>query len=267
MKRIGVIGCGNMGTALIMGMIKSRFIAPRGIIAWDPDSRKLKQPARSLGIRAARSNLDLVEKSRVILLAVKPQQMEEVLKEIRPHLGRSQLLISIAAGISTRWIEKRIGKAVPVIRVMPNTPALIRSGISAIAPGRFATAAMIRTAKGIFQGVGEVVEVQERLMNAVTAVSGSGPAYFFFLMEQMIEAGVRLGLSKEVARRLVLAIAQGAAKLAVSSGETPALLRARVTSKGGTTEAAFKVFTRARLAKTIQAGIQAAAARAKKLGG
>ena len=266
MKRIGVIGCGNMGTALIQGMIKSRFTSPIGIIAWDEDSGKLKRMVRSLGIRAARSNPDLVEKSRVVLLAVKPQQMEEVLKEIRPHLGKRPLLVSIAAGISTRWIEKRVGGKVPVIRVMPNTPALVRSGISAIAPGRAATAAMIRTAKGIFRGVGEVVEVQERLMDAVTAVSGSGPAYFFFLMEQMIEEGIHLGLSREAARRLVLATAEGAAKLAVSSGETPSLLRARVTSKGGTTEAAFKVFARAGLGRTIRAGIRAAAARAKKLG-
>ncbi len=255
-----------MGAALIRGMLASRFVAPSQVIAWDSDSGKLKALTRSLRICSARSNPELARKSHVILLAVKPQQMEEVLKEIRPHLAHRPVLISIAAGIPIGWIEKRIGKAVAVVRVMPNTPALVKRGISAIAPGGSATAPMIRTTKQIFQGVGEVVEVPESWMNAVTAVSGSGPAYFFFLMEKMIEEGVRLGLSKEVARRLVLATADGAAELA-KSGEDPALLRARVTSKGGTTEAAFKVFVRAGLGKTIQGGIRAAAVRAKKLGG
>ncbi|MBI3615521.1 MAG: hypothetical protein HY211_03275 [Candidatus Omnitrophica bacterium] len=149
--------------------------------------------------------------------------------------------------------------------MMPNTPALVGAGVTAIAPGRAAIPSMVKIVKRIFQGVGEVLEVPESWMNGVTAVSGSGPAYFFFLMEQMIEAGVHLGLSKQAARQLVLATAEGAAKLA-KSGEEPKLLRARVTSKGGTTEAAFKVYARAGLGKIIRAGIQAAAQRSKKLG-
>ena len=250
---------------MIRGMAASRFVAPSRILVWDSDSVKLKKLARALRVRAARSNSDLAEKSRIILLAVKPQQMEGVLKEIRPCLARRPLLVSIAAGISIRWIEKRAGRGVPVVRVMPNTPALVRSGIAAIAPSRTAVSSMVGTVKRIFQGVGEVVEVPEKWMNAVTAVSGSGPAYFFFLMEQMIEAGVRLGLSRPVARRLVLATAEGAAQLA-KSGEEPKDLRARVTSKGGTTEAAFKVYAKAHLGETIQRGIRAAAKRAGELG-
>ncbi|MBI3333801.1 MAG: pyrroline-5-carboxylate reductase [Candidatus Omnitrophica bacterium] len=261
---IGVIGCGNMGAALIAGMVKSRFIRPGGIVVWDPDAAKLKRlPA---GIRRARSNGDLAGRSRVILLAVKPQQMEPVLEEIRPHLQRRPLVISIAAGISSRWIEERLGGAVPVVRVMPNTAALVGKGIAALSPGRRATGSSLRVAGRIFRGVGEVVQVPERWMDAVTAVSGSGPAYFFFLMEQMITAGVRLGISRETARRLVLATAEGAAELARSSGEDPALLRGRVTSKGGTTEAAFKRFARAGLGPILQAGIRAAAERSKQLG-
>lgn len=264
---VGVIGCGNMGTALIMGMIKSRFVSSSGIIAWDSSAKKLERLARSIGIRPARSNSEIAQKAQVILLAVKPQQMEEVLEEIRPHLGKRPLLISIAAGISTRWIERRVDKQVPVARVMPNTPALVGAGIAAIAPGRCATGQSLKVAGRIFRGVGEVMCVPEGWMDAVTAVSGSGPAYFFFLMEQMIEAGVRLGLPKPAASRLVLATAAGAAELAKNTGGDPAVLRARVTSKGGTTEAAFKVFARDHLGKTIRAGIRAAAARAKKLGG
>jgi len=206
-----------------------------------------------------------VAQAKVILLAVKPQQMEEVFQEIRPSLDNRPLLISIAAGIPTEWIQKRVPRSVPVVRVMPNTPALVGAGISAIAPGRAAKTKDLQIAKRIFACVGEVVEVPEEWMNAVTAVSGSGPAYFFFLMEQMIRAGIALGLPLQVARRLVLGTAKGAVRLATVSKEEPAFLRARVTSKGGTTEAAFRVFEGAGLADLLQRGIRAAAQRAKEL--
>ncbi len=264
--KIGVIGCGNMGAALIRGMLKSRFIAGSRMIAWDPDRTKLKAMARSCGLQAARSNAE-VAAAHVVLLAVKPQQMDQVLREIRPHVAHRPLIISIAAGISTRWIERRIGRSIPVIRVMPNTPALVGAGISAVAGGRHATQSMLKITEQIFHGVGEVVRVPEKWINAVTAVSGSGPAYFFFLMEQMIQTGVRLGLSREAAHRLVVETAEGAAILAKTVGADPKVLRAKVTSKGGTTEAAFKVFTRRQLGKILQQGIRAAAKRAKELGG
>ncbi len=264
--KIGVIGCGNMGAALIRGMTKSRFVAGSRIIAWDSDRAKLKAIARSCGLEAARSNAD-VAAAHVLLLAVKPQQMEQVLQEIRPQLRHRPLIISIAAGISTRWIERRVGGSVPVVRVMPNTPALVGAGISAIAGGRRATPSMLKITEQIFQGVGEVIRVPEKWINAVTAISGSGPAYFFFLMEQMIRAGVRLGLSQEVAHRLVVETAEGAAVLAKTVGADPKVLRAKVTSKGGTTEAAFKLFDKRRLDRTLHEGIQAAARRAKELGG
>jgi pyrroline-5-carboxylate reductase len=149
---------------------------------------------------------------------------------------------------------------------MPNTPALVGRGISAIAAGRSADWGEMKQAERIFSCVGEVVTLPESALNAVTAVSGSGPAYFFYLMEQMVQAGIELGLSPVIARRLVLQTAAGAARLAESSGEDPALLRARVTSKGGTTEAAFKLFLKRRLGQTIRQGIQAAAAMAKQVG-
>ncbi len=266
MKTVGVIGCGNMGQALIQGILAGRFASSRRIIVWDTDFRKLKRAARAFRVRAARSNAE-VATSDWVLLAVKPQQMATVLEEIRPGLARRTLLISIAAGISTRWIERRVGKGIPVVRVMPNTPALVGAGVSAIAPGRAANAGHLRLAEKIFACVGQTVRVRESMMNAVTAVSGSGPAYFFFLMEQMIQAGVALGLSAETARRLVLQTATGSARLAERTGEDPRVLRARVTSKGGTTEAAFKAFAKARLDQTLRAGVRAAAVRARKLGG
>lgn len=265
--KIGVIGCGNMGQALIQGMLKSRFVSASAVAVWDADSKKLARVVKSFRVRRARSNGEAAG-SRIILLAVKPQQMGLVLREIRPHLAHRPLLISIAAGISTGWIEKKIGgRRIPVVRVMPNTPALVGVGASAIAPGRKATAGSLKMVERIFHCVGDVVVVPEKWMDAVTAVSGSGPAYFFYLMERMIRAGVSLGLSPEAASRLVLQTAFGAAVLASSAGEDPAELRARVTSKGGTTEAAFKAFEKAGLGAILEKGIRAAAARAKELGG
>ena len=254
-----------MGTALIRGMLRGRIVAPKRLITWDPDAGKLGRLTRQLKIRRARSNVE-VAAAQVVLLAVKPQQMEEALAEIRPNLSHRPLLISIAAGISTGWIERRVGKSIPVVRVMPNTPALVGAGMAAIAAGKRADAGHLRLAQRLFGCVGRVVRVPERLIDAVTAVSGSGPGYFFFLMEQMIEAGVALGLPPNVARGLVLQTAKGAARLAEESEEDPRRMREKVTSKGGTTEAAFRVFSKGRLGKLLQQGITAAARRAKELG-
>ncbi len=261
---IGVIGCGNMGSALVRGLIQKG--GPKGILCFDPDRKKLSQLARRYGVQAAHSNRE-VARAKVILLTVKPQQMEQVLAEIRPYLEHRPLLISIAAGIPTRWVERKVGPRMPVVRVMPNTPALVGAGISAIAPGRFARAKDRKAAERIFRSVGEVIHLPERLLNAVTAISGSGPAYVFYLMEQMMETAVRLGLPKPVARDLVLKTVLGAARLAEGAKEDPRVLRLRVTSKGGTTEAAFRVFARRNLEKILRQGIQAAAQRAKELAG
>ena len=263
-ETIGVIGCGNMGSALLKGMVRSRRFSPQRVLAWDPDSGRLATLVRSLGIRKVRSNREIALRSQTILLAVKPQQMERVLQEIRPYLRHRPLIVSIAAGIPIRWIEKEAGSRIPVVRVMPNTPALVGAGISALAKGRAAKARDLAVAENVFQCVGQTLRVPESWMDAVTAVSGSGPAYFFYLMEQMIGTGIRLGLSPEAARHLVLQTAVGAAKLACQSGESPEVLRARVTSKGGTTEAAFREFEKRRLGKILEGGIQAAARRSKQ---
>ena len=264
--RIGIIGCGNMGSALIHGMVKSRRFPSRQILAWDPDTRRLSGLTRRYKIRRVSSNSEVAE-AEIVLLAVKPQQMEEVLQEVRPSLNSRKLLISIAAGRSTDWIGKRVnGKAVPVVRVMPNMPASVQKGVSAIAGGKHAKAAHLEQAEKIFRSIGDwVVCVPEKLMDAVTAVSGSGPAYFFFLMEEMIRQGIALGLPDKIARRLVLETAAGAAALAKETEEEPSALRARVTSKGGTTEAAFRVFSQKQVGENLRAGIHAAYQRAKEM--
>ena len=263
---VGIIGCGNMGSALARGMVEARLLPAGRIIGYDADAAKSRRLARALKIKAARSSREAAGCS-VILLAVKPQQMGEVLSEIRPLLSRRPLLVSIAAGIRTGWIERRAGRGVPVVRVMPNTPALVKKGISAIAVGRSAGARHRAVAERIFGSVGETVRVPERLMDAVTAVSGSGPAYFFYLMEQMAEAGTSLGLPAGTAKKLAAVTARGAARLVTCGGKDPAAFRKRVTSKGGTTEAAFKVFERKGLGKILREGIRAAARRAKELSG
>jgi len=263
---VGVIGCGNMGSALARGMVEARLLPARRIAGYDADASKVLRLSRALKIKAARSIREAAACS-VVLLAVKPQQMGEVLAEIRPFLGHRPLLVSIAAGVRTGWIERRAGRGVPVVRVMPNTPALVKKGISAITAGRSAGARHRVIAEKIFGSVGETVRVPERLMDAVTAVSGSGPAYFFYLMEQMASAGRQLGLPAGTAKRLAAVTARGAARLATCGGEDPAAFRKKVTSKGGTTEAAFKVFERKGLGKILQEGIRAAARRAKELSG
>lgn len=262
-----MIGCGNMGGAILAGMLRSRFVRPSGVIVSDVDRSKRTRVARAYHVRVARSNEELAGKSDLILLAVKPQQMNAVLEAIRPALSHRPLLVSIAAGVAIRQIQRKVGRSARVVRVMPNMPALVGAGISAVAPGRGVTGSQLAAVRRLLEGVGQVVRVPESSLEAVTAVSGSGPAYFFYLMEQMIRAGVRIGLSDAVARRLVVETAFGAGRMARESKEDPAVLRARVTSKGGTTEAALQVFKARKVDQALQRGIQAAAWRSKELTG
>jgi len=262
-RPIGIIGCGNMGSALVRGMIDSHFRPASDLIIWDIDQEKRKQLVKS-GVCEAESSQDLVSRTTTVLLAVKPQQMNDVLSDIRPHLKEQSLIISIAAGIQIGWIKKRLNETVKVIRAMPNTPAVLCKGISAIAGDSSVGDIEFNHAELLFRSVGGVVRVPEEWMDAVTAISGSGPAYFFYLMQRMIEVGVELGLSDEVARKLVLSTAIGAGAMIGQAGD-PGNLRKQVTSKGGTTEAAFQVFEKEGLDEILAKGIRAAARRAKEM--
>jgi len=262
---LGVIGCGQMGSALIRAVLAGKLLPSSRIVGWDVDSRKCKGLGKSLKIRNASSALQAAS-ARVVILAVKPAQMEAALGVIREGLTRRTLVISVAAGISTRWIERKLRQRVAVVRAMPNTPAKIQAGITAIARGRFASGTDLKHAEKLLGCAGEVVRVSERKMDAVTAISGSGPAYFFFLMEKMIQSGIQLGLTRAVSRRLVLRTALGSAGLAVTSAASPETLRRAVTSKGGTTEAALAVFKRLRVGEGLTQGMRRAARKAKELG-
>lgn len=261
MARIGIIGCGNMGTAIIKAVYSLQFT----VYGYDADKKKLRDIAKKYKVKTASKNTELVKKCNVIILAVKPQNIREVLREIKNTLDSSKLLISVAAGISTKRIEREIGKKIAVIRVMPNMPTLIQAGVSAICKGRFAAKKDLGAAKKIFAKIGDIVEVKENLMDAVTAISGSGPAYFFYLIEVLIKSGIELGLNKEIARRLAVETALGSAKILKEIKESPENLRAKVTSKGGTTEAAFNEFFKHDLEVILKRGIRKAFDKARRL--
>lgn len=262
-----------MGQALIKGLLKKGSVEPRDIIVSDPDKDKLRVMSK-LGVTIARDNQGVVVKSDIIILAVKPEDVEGVLGDIggllqglsSPASGKlPKLVISIAAGITTRYIEEYLRENIPVLRVMPNAPALIGEGMTAISPGRFAGEEEERITEEIFQGVGETIKVRERLIDAVTALSGSGPAYVFTIMKNLVEAGVKEGLSSDLAQRLVSQTVLGAVRMARETGEKFSVLIEMVTSPGGTTEAALRVFKERGLGDIFAEGVRAAAKRAKEL--
>jgi len=269
--KVGIIGCGNMGTAIIRAVFSagggsafgggSRF----SVFAYDVDRKKTKGILKKYKIRVASNSTDLVKRCDIIILAVKPKDIERVLRGVKGNLNVSKILISIAAGISTEFIEGKIGRKISVIRVMPNMPALIQSGISAICKGRFATNRDLAVAQGLFKNIGEVIVVKENLMDAITVISGSGPAYFFYLVEVLVKAALELGIEKRIAKKLVVETALGSAKVLKLTDETPWGLRAKVTSKGGTTEAAFKEFFKSDLEGILKKGIRKAFCRAVEI--
>ena len=209
-------------------------------------------------------NPAIVRRADIIFLVVKPYQIEEVLKEISGNVKQTQLVISIAAGIKTQKIEKYLKKTA-VIRVMPNTPALIGSGAIAITPGRYAKKSDLQFAKKLLSSCGIVVDVTEKDMDAVTALSGSGPAYIFYIAEVMRETAEKLGMQKDVVKKLVNQTLLGASKMLILSDDEPENLRQRVTSKGGTTEAAFKVLLENNFGKIFEKAIIAAAKKSKEI--
>lgn len=264
-KKIVFVGGGNMGEALVAGLIGSRAWKPSQIIVTDVRPEQLEKLQKTYKVGTSADNRWAVRDAHVILLAVKPQHMKHVLEELGPLIRRAQLVLSIAAGIPTAFIENFLAKNVPVVRIMPNTPALVRQGAAAIALGRAATETHARTARSIMETVGCVVTVPEKDMDAVTAVSGSGPAYVFYVAEAMKEAGVALGLAPHVADQLVRQTIKGAGALLSQSHEEAHTLRQRVTSPGGTTEAAVNVMERAKVRATFSKALKRAAERSREL--
>lgn len=266
-NQIACIGAGNMAEAIISGWLDSGFIKPEQVCASEINAERRKTIRTQLGIKTSQSNADTVKSASIVLLAVKPQVMEELLQEIKEDFSENALVISIAAGLTTEWLASHLPGHVRIIRVMPNTPALVKKGMSCLAAGPRCTEDDLRACEKLFQCVGDTLIVEADQMDAVTAVSGSGPAYVFYLMENMIKAAEDLGLSCEQSQKLVLKTVQGAAELAMQSPDTPSELRRKVTSKGGTTEAAINSFDEVNMGNAIQKGVKSAEHRSRELSG
>ena len=265
---LGIIGAGNMAEAIARGVLAKSVLRPEQMIAADvsPQRRELFQ--EQLKIQAVEDNLAAAKDAKTILLSVKPQKMAEALGGLGGVMSEETLVVSIAAGISSSFIEKHLGanKKWRVVRTMPNTPMLVGEGMVAMAAGAHATRDDLAAARKLFEAAADVIEVDEDKMDTVTAVSGSGPAYFFLLVEQMIKAGVELGLSPDHAALLAKKTAAGAARMLMTSTDAPAELRRKVTSPGGTTEAAIKHMTDHGWPTITIDAIKAAQRRGKELG-
>jgi len=264
-KRIAVIGAGKMGSALLEGMIQGGIVSPQEIVAADSDQAKLTQLREHLGIETTTANRNAAT-ADILLLAVKPQVIGEVLEEIAGVLIPTTLIISIAAGITLDFITRHLIPEVRVIRAMPNTPAMIGEGATALAPGRGVSADDLAHAQQIFSAVGRVVVVKEGLMDAVTGLSGSGPAYVFTIIEALADGGVAMGLDRETARILAVQTVVGSAKLLLNRPLHPGELRDMVTSPGGTTIAGIRALEEGKIRATLMAAVEAATKRSEILG-
>lgn len=264
-KKIGIIGCGNMGEAIFRGLSQV-MEKSTSLMVSEMDAARRGAIMEKYKIIVEIDNNYVVKYSDIIILAVKPKDIESVLtQEVCCGVSPNKLLISIAAGVTTKHIESVVGKDIPVIRVMPNMPAMIGEAVSSISAGSSASKEHMDSAREIFSMIGAVVEVDEKMADAVTAISGSGPAYFFYFIEALIGAARKLKLDRPTAEMLVIKTALGSVKLLDQLKEDPESLRHRVTSKGGTTEAALKVFNNKKFKEIVREAAAAACKRSKEL--
>ncbi|MHB8138547.1 MAG: pyrroline-5-carboxylate reductase [Smithellaceae bacterium] len=266
-KTLAIIGGGKMGSILARGMITRKILSAQKIIVTDIDPARLDDLRSSLKVRVTADNRKAVKDADIIILAVKPQNIQETLKTIRTVANKSKLFISIAAGVPTDFIERALSKTPRVLRVMPNVNAMAGEGAAAVACGHFVKKDDVHYALAILNAVGLAVEVDEKLMDAVTGLSGSGPAYCFVIIEALTDAGVQLGLTRDLAEKLAAQTMLGSARLCLTGRQHPAQLKNMVTSPGGTTAAGLKVLEEGNIRATLMAAVEAAAKRAKELAG
>jgi pyrroline-5-carboxylate reductase len=264
-RRLAVLGAGKIGESLIAGLLSSGWRKPGEITATGRREERLAELAERYGVETTLSNAQAVVGAAVVVIAVKPQDFEVLLGEVGPVLSTDQTVLSIAAAIPTSSIEQRVAGGVPVVRAMPNAPATVHEGIAGICAGAHAGDEHLALAEEVLSHLGAVARVPERYMDAVTAVSGSGPAYFALLAEAMIEAGILLGLSREISTRLVVQTMLGTAKLLRDEEMHPVELREIVTSPGGTTIRAIRELERAGVRAAFLNAIQAAMERSREL--
>jgi len=263
--RVVFLGAGNMAEALVQGLTKGGLCRAERITITDIRPERLKYFGDTFGVMTSATNREAAANADLLVLAVKPQVMEEVLREITGGIPADCVVVSIAAGVPTGRIERHLGEGAKVVRAMPNTPALVGLGAAAICAGAHATAADLDLAAALLEAVGTVARVEEAMMDAVTALSGSGPAYVLYLVEGMTEGARRLGMAPELALRLAARTVEGAAGLMLQTRTPPDVLRERVTSKGGTTAAAIGVLEARLVKEAVADAVVAAARRSKEL--
>lgn len=264
-QKLGLIGCGVMGFAVISGIIHNNKVQPEDVKVWDISSGKLKETRDRLKIQTASDNREVLRFARIIFLAVKPQDLPVVLEEIKHDITESHILVSAAAGTSISKILKITGKR-KIIRLMPNTPCLIGCGMTAISPGPGVEEKEVDYIKELLAPLGKSVVLEEHYMDAVTGISGSGPAYVFMFIESLADAGVKAGLPRDTALLLASQTVSGAAEMVLKTGEHPSILKDRVASPGGTTIAGIYTLEKESFRGTIIKAVESAVIRSKELG-
>ena len=260
---VAILGAGVMGETLVSGLLRAGR-SPAELLLTERRPRRAAELTERYGVDVV-SNREAAGKAETIMLVVKPQDMPELLEEIAPVVRPGQLVVSLAAGITTTSIEARLPEGVAVVRVMPNTPALVDEGMAALSRGSHCDETHLVEAEQLLAATGRVLRVPERQQDAVTAISGSGPAYLFFVVEAMIEAGVHLGLPRATATELVIQTMVGSAKLLRETGEHPTVLRERVTSPGGTTAAAVRKLEDHKVRAAFMTALESARDRSRAL--
>ncbi len=263
---IGFLGAGKMATALARGFVRAEIATPKHIIAGDVSPAARTTFTRETGAKATAANADVLKFASVLVLAVKPDQVAGVLTDLRGSFAGNHLLISIAAGVTLARMEAALPAGTRVIRVMPNTPALVGEAAAAFALGKSATAADGDLAKKLLSAVGVAFQVKESLLDAVTGLSGSGPAYVYQFIEALSDGGVAAGLPRDVATRLAAQTVLGAAKMVLETGQHPGALKDQVTSPGGTTIEGLHELEKGQLRATVMSAVRAATEKSKKLG-
>lgn len=266
MTQLAVIGAGVMGEALVSGLLRAGWASDDIVVADRREVRRAEM-TQAHGIRATAGNAEAAAEADTVILVVKPQDVGAVLPEIAPVLRPHTLLVSLCAGVTTAQLESHLPDGTAVVRVMPNTPALVSEGMAAVSAGSSASADDVEHAMELMSALGKAITVPEAYQDAVTAISGSGPAYLFFVVEAMIDAGVLLGLPRDISSILVNQTVYGSAKLLVESGQHPTVLREQVTSPGGTTAAALRQLEDHKVKAAFLTAMEAARDRSRELAG
>ncbi len=265
-KRLAFVGGGNMGEALLRGLLAAKLVAPEEVWVSDVRKERLAFLRQTYRVRTVASNAEAVKQADIVLLAVKPQVVPAVLEGLLQAITEDTLVISIAAGIPTTFISDRFSFPVRVVRVVPNTPALVLEGMSALAGGAHARAEDLEIARRLFEAVGKVVVLDEALLDAVTGLSGSGPAYVFQAIEALADGGVKVGLPRDVALTLSAQTVHGAARMVLETGKHPGQLKDMVTSPGGTTIAGLHALEQGGMRAALMNAVEAATRRSQELG-